>query len=116
MMEFKKEKVENFEYVKVVSVEEKIRNGSDFNDIIANADSKYIFLDKNMFVNDFYRLKTGIAGDILQKVSNYNLFLAIIGDFSQIDSKSLRDFIYESNKNKRVLFVNTDNQAIKIFS
>src|SRR5688572_1098438 len=46
----------------------------------------------------FFDLKTGLAGDVLQKFSTYRAQLAVIGDFSTVQSKSLRDFIYESNK------------------
>ena len=38
--------------------------------------------------------------------------LAIVGDFSKYNSKSLRDFIYESNKAGRILFVKTAEAAI----
>jgi hypothetical protein len=58
-------------------------------------------------------LKTTLAGDILQKFSNYNVKLAIVGDFSIYTSQSLRDFIYESNKTGRIRFVNTIDEAIE---
>jgi hypothetical protein len=63
----------------------------------------------------FYDLKTGFAGELLQKISNYSKRLAITGDFSQIKSGALRDFIYESNNWKQVIFVNTVEDALKIF-
>jgi len=47
----------------------------------------------------------------LQKFSTYNGRLAIIGDFSKYDSKSLKDFIFESNKGRRVNFVGTTDEA-----
>jgi Domain of unknown function (DUF4180) len=63
---------------------------------------------------EFFELKTGIAGEILQKFSNYRMKLAIIGDFSEIKSKSLRDFIRESNNRKTISFVETLNEALSI--
>ncbi|MGJ1433011.1 DUF4180 domain-containing protein [Sphingobacterium spiritivorum] len=65
---------------------------------------------------DFFDLKTGIAGDILQKFSTYSGRMAIIGDFSIYSSKSLRDFIYESNKTGRINFVKTREEAISALS
>lgn len=59
----------------------------------------------------FFDLKTGIAGEILQKFSNYNFKLAIVGNFLKYESKSLRDFIYESNKAGRINFVNSMDEA-----
>ena len=52
-----------------------------------------------------------MAGDILQKFSNYKMRLAIIGSFSY-ESKSLKDFIYECNKGKLVNFVKTLSEAL----
>ena len=54
---------------------------------------------------DFFDLKNGIAGEILQKFSNYRVSLIIVGDFSKYASKSLNDFIYESNKGRHINFV-----------
>jgi Domain of unknown function (DUF4180) len=54
---------------------------------------------------DFFRLHTGLAGDILQKFSTYDFKLAIVGDFSKFKSKNLQDFIRESNKGNRIYFV-----------
>ena len=60
---------------------------------------------------EFFDLKNGLAGDILQKFSTYQGRLAIIGDFSKYESKSLKDFIYESNKQGRINFVSTLAEA-----
>jgi len=64
--------------------------------------------------SEFFELKSGIAGEILQKFSNYRMRLAIVGDFSEIKSKSLRDFIRESNNRKTISFVSTINEALSI--
>lgn len=58
---------------------------------------------------DFFKLATGLAGGVLQKCTNYNFRVAIVGDISQYTEKSrpLRDFVYESNKRGDVRFVNT---------
>lgn len=65
---------------------------------------------------DFFDLKTGLAGDILQKFSNYRMKLAIIGDFSDIKSKSLRDFIRESNNTGSINFVGSLEEAMARFN
>ena len=62
---------------------------------------------------DFFRLHTGLAGEILQKFSTYNFRLAVIGDFSKYTSKNLQDFIRESNKGNRIFFVNDFDEALK---
>ncbi|MCF8295422.1 MAG: DUF4180 domain-containing protein [Bacteroidales bacterium] len=65
---------------------------------------------------DFFDLKTRLAGDILQKFSTYRFKLAIVGDFLPYTSKSLQDFIRESNKQKHINFVSTREEAIQILS
>ena len=70
-----------------------------------------IIIHAHQLIPDFFDLKTGIAGEILQKVSTYQLRLAIVGDFSQYTSKSLQDFIFESNKMGRVSFVASVEEA-----
>ena len=76
---------------------------------------KLIIREKNISP-DFFDLKTGLAGEILQKFSNYRVQLAIIGDFSKYSSKSLEDFIYESNKGRQVNFLGSLEQAIEKLS
>src|SRR5690554_5524367 len=63
-----------------------------------------IILNKPALCEEFFDLRTGLAGEILQKFINYHIKVAIVGDFSVYSSKSLRDFIYESNKGKDILF------------
>lgn len=64
----------------------------------------------------FFVLSSGLAGDILQKFVNYQMKLAIYGDFSGYTSKPLRDFIYESNQGNHVCFVSTQSEAIEKLS
>jgi hypothetical protein len=74
-----------------------------------------IILKKENMTEKFFDLSTGIAGEILQKFSNYRKRLAILGDYEDIKSGALKDFIYESNKTKQILFVKTAEEAIRIF-
>lgn len=76
---------------------------------------KVIIYEKNI-TPDFFDLKTRIAGEILQKFSNYRMGLAIVGDFSSYESKSIRDFIFESNKTKHINFAETIEDALKRLS
>jgi hypothetical protein len=56
---------------------------------------------------DFLVLRTGMAGAFLQKMQNYGFRFAVVGDISAAvaSSSALRDFVYESNKAGRMLFV-----------
>jgi len=75
-----------------------------------------IVIHENQLPADFFDLKTGLAGEILQKVSNYRMHLAVAGDFSRYKSKSLKDFIRESNRIGRILFVQSVEEGLDHFS
>ena len=64
----------------------------------------------------FFELKNGMAGEILQKFSNYRVRLAIVGDFSKYTRQSVQDFIYESNKGRQVNFVSSVAEALSRLS
>lgn len=72
-----------------------------------------IILHEATITPAFFDLKTGIAGEILQKFSNYRMRLAIVGDFAAYQSKSFRDFVFESNKNKQINFVASVEKALE---
>lgn len=100
----------DFSIKKIKSVEDAM----DFwGDLYVNDCSK-VAMHKDALDDSFFDLKTGLAGDILQKFSTYNIKLAIIGDFSNVKSKSLRDFIRESNRQKFINFVSSLEEAIEV--
>lgn len=73
-----------------------------------------LIYEKNI-TPDFFELKNGIAGEILQKFSNYRMRLTIVGNFEKYSSKSLKDFIYESNKGKLINFAVSVVEALDKF-
>ena len=96
--------------------DEVFRSSQDVLDAIADLCyqecDRFIFYKEN-FPEDFYDLRTGLAGDILQKMSTYYIKLAIVGDFSGYTSKSLKAFIYESNRGKQNFFVASEEEAME---
>jgi Domain of unknown function (DUF4180) len=90
-----------------------ISNGADLLGLIYNYEEDNIILARKNLAPGFFELSTGIAGDIVQKLVNYRRRMAVIGDFANIESKSLRDFIYESNKRGNIFFVASRDEAIR---
>ncbi|SEN53214.1 DUF4180 domain-containing protein [Paenibacillus sp. OV219] len=79
-----------------------------------NYDGCYkILIHKSAVAEPFFDLSTKLAGDILQKFTNYKVNLAIVGDFSEYSSKSLKDFIYESNQGKQFFFLLDEMAALE---
>jgi hypothetical protein len=60
------------------------------------------------FGDDFFDLRTRIAGEFVQKFVTYGSRVAIVGDISRrvAASKSLAAFVSESNRGRDLWFVN----------
>jgi len=101
--------------VEFVSDEILINNPQDLLSLMANHQMDTFIIKKENINPEFFDLQTGLAGEILQKISNYQKRLAIVGDYSNLKSKSLAAFIYESNKTKQVIFVDSVKKALEIF-
>lgn len=71
-----------------------------------------LVLHKEQLDESFFRLSTGLAGEVLQKFVNYQMKLAIVGDFSSYASKPLRDFIRESNEGRQICFQPDEEAAL----
>jgi len=99
----------------IISEEIIVKNEQDALDVMANVSTDHIVLHEYNFEKDFFDLSTRIAGEILQKFTNYHIKLAIIGDFEKYQSKSLHAFIYESNKQRDYLFVSSIDDVLKIW-
>lgn len=103
----------------VISDEPVITNLEDATDLIGNLyyqEADRIILHEKAITPAFFDLKNKLAGDILQKFSNYRMRLAIVGDFGKYPGKSLRDVIRESNKGRQVNFVSSRPEAISVLS
>jgi len=57
---------------------------------------------------NFFDLRTGFAGLLVQKFVNYQTRLAVIGNIADAcaRSRALKDFVYESNKGSSCWFLN----------
>jgi hypothetical protein len=106
---------QGFKIAEILPGSVKISTPQDILDIMVDIgynDCNKIVIHSECLHRDFFDLKTGVAGEILQKFSNYRMKLAIIGDFSELKSKSLNDFIRESNKWGIISFVDTLEKAL----
>lgn len=71
------------------------------------ADAEWVAVPIQRLADGFLDLSTRVAGEVLQKLTNYRMRLAFIGDISDRvnASPSLRDFVHESNKGRQVWFL-----------
>lgn len=97
------------------SADIEIKSTQDALDLMAEAsdqNANRIIIREENLLPEFFDLKSGIAGEILQKFVTYGIRLTIIGDFTKYQSKSLKDFIYESNKGRQINFLATLEEAV----
>lgn len=88
----------------------KIRTGRDATDLIGeakHAGAETVVIPVERLDEDFFRLRTGVAGEFVQKFVTYGMRLAIVGDISAYaaESSALRDFVYEANRGRDLWFV-----------
>jgi predicted dehydrogenase len=87
-----------------------LRTAQDAVDLIGEAKSagaNIVVLPIARLDPAFFQLRTGIAGEVVQKFVTYQVAAAIVGDTTQLEaeSKSLRDFIRESNQGGSIWFL-----------
>lgn len=90
----------------------KICGGDDATDVIGAAlghGVELVVLPVRRLAVEFFTLRTGVAGEVVQKFVNYRLRLAVVGDISGHVTRSiaLRDFVVEANRGRQLWFVDT---------
>lgn len=91
----------------VISDQILIEKEQDILHLLGESQFHDLILHDYNFPPEFFDLSTKILGNVLQKLTNYQVRLAIIGDFSKYTSKVLADFIRESNRQQKYVFVNS---------
>jgi len=112
-------KISETRTAEIISDELIIHSAEDGLELMANLyyqDFDKIIIHECNITPDFFDLKNGIAGEMLQKFSNYRVRLAIVGDFDKYTRKSFKDFVYESNKSRQINFVDSVSEALRRFS
>ena len=94
----------------------KLKSEREALDLIGEAiqqGAELILVPVQRLEDDFFRLKTRLAGHIIQKFVTYRRRLVILGDISGhvAQSRALKDFVYEANRGTQVWFL-TDLQEL----
>ncbi|GAB3952260.1 DUF4180 domain-containing protein [Streptomyces sparsus] len=80
-----------------------IRGTQDALDVLGaafGADASWAAVPVSRFHEDFFRLRTGAAGEVTQKFAQYRVGLAVVGDIDAhtAASAALRDLVREGNR------------------
>ena len=89
-----------------------MRRDRDAVDLMSEASeyhADFIAIPVERLGDDFFELKTRIAGEILQKFVMYGKRVAIVGDITArvAASRSLSSFVIESNRGRDIWFVSS---------
>lgn len=90
-----------------------IARESDALDLIGEtygSDVAWVAIPLGRLSEAFFELRSGLAGAVLQKLTNYRLRVAIVGDVARHGeaSKAFADFVTESNRGSHVWFVHDE--------
>jgi DNA-binding PadR family transcriptional regulator len=92
---------DNQKYIECDSVETPISSEQDALDLIAACwenDTSLVMLHSEVLAEDFYKLRTGLAGQVLQKFMNYRIKVAVIITDDQKIKGKFKELIAEANK------------------
>jgi hypothetical protein len=115
-MKFIQHPINNYTIAELSANNVILTTAQEFLQMIMDSAAEGVIVHKENIDESFFDLSSGLAGDMLQKIVNYRLRLAIVGDFSKYESKSLQAFILESNRSNTIVFVSTVEEALKRLS
>lgn len=83
------------------------RDASDLIGAALGAEAGTVVVPVACLSDEFFALRTRIAGEIVQKFTNYGLRLVILGDIAKHleASGALRDFVREANERTQLWFI-----------
>jgi hypothetical protein len=92
-----------------------LRTARDATDLMGEAwrhGAKIVAIPATRLGDDFFELRTRIAGELVQKFVTYGTRLVVLGDISErvAQSESLRAFVGEANRGKDLWFVSDREQ------
>jgi PadR family transcriptional regulator, regulatory protein AphA len=109
-MNYKVIEKNNEKYIECVSTEKQICTEQDALDIVAACwenNAYHLMLHDEVICDDFFNLRTGLAGNVMQKFVNYNIKAAVVitsehrikGKFKEMISEANKGNVFRSFKN-----------------
>lgn len=88
----------------------KLQSEQDASELVGEAfqeGAELIIIPVERFEDNFFQLKTRLAGHFIQKFVTYRRRLVILGDVSGYiaQSRAFKDFVYETNRGNEVWFL-----------
>lgn len=81
-------------------------------DLAFNHKVSRVLIDRSLIDESFFDLKSGFAGELAQKFTNYRMKLAVVGDFNLLLSLAMKAYIRESNLGQTAFFTKDREKAL----
>jgi len=81
-------------------------------DLAFNHKVSRVLIDRSLIDESFFDLKSGFAGELAQKFTNYQMKLAVTGNFKLVESLAMKAYIHESNLGNTVHFTRDREKAL----
>lgn len=102
-------------YIECTSSDTGLTGENDALELVAACmenDTDLLLLDRSVLSVDFFRLDTGVAGAILQKLVNYRIKTAAVIPSDFIDNDRFREMALEANKGMHFRIFGTREEAV----
>lgn len=100
-------------YIEYINLENQIKSEQDALELVSLCVEHNIYLlmlHKESLSEDFFKLKTGLAGSVIQKFINYNIRVAAVVPLELTQQGKFKEMILESNKGNHFrVFENLDS-------
>lgn len=100
-MKYTVSEINGKKYIEYASAETPIRTEQDAIDLISACfeyNTNLSLIQAQSLTDDFFQLRTGLAGSVLQKFVNYNVKVAVVLTDQQKIKGKFKEFITEANK------------------
>jgi hypothetical protein len=101
-------------YLEVFTCEKPVASTQDALDLVAlcgENDTALLMIHPEALSGDFFKLKTGVAGEIFQKFINYSIQTAVIVPEPSSLGSSFRELISEANRGAHYRFFPNREEA-----
>lgn len=113
-MSYKLIEKNNKKYIECVSTENPFQSLQDFMELIAACmehETNLILLYSEVLPEEFFRLRTGLAGEVIQKFINYSIKAAIVLSEKQRIQGKFTDLMLEMNRGNSFRLINGLEEA-----
>lgn len=113
-MRYKINEKNNQKYIEYYSAETPVRSEFEISELISDCmenDADRIMLKSEVLTEDFFRLRTGLAGELLQKLCNYHIKAAIVLPERSNNLGKFDELMLELNRGTALRIYSTAEEA-----